>query len=153
MAICGSCGAETSRIHFHTQSPDGKPLPKPYDTCPYCRPEEFEERFLSPSDRRFHMEWETDPNKYDTLIYDDGEVVPKIKDWAKGECEQEIIDAPEQQKEIDAAIERKRAFARERNKRPMSQEEINRTVNLVRSQMEESDRAVRAMDAGLVLPV
>ena len=151
MAVC-DCGNETARLKVHTQNPDGQKADKPYTTCPRCRPEDFD-RFMVAADKRFWANWEVNPHEYDTLEYvEDGERVPIIKDWAKGEFEQEIINAPEAAKEEALAADRKRAFARERNKLPMTQGQIQRTVDYYRSQMEEVERVMRASEVGLVLP-
>jgi hypothetical protein len=152
MAIC-DCGNETGRLKVHLETPDGKPLPpgSRYTTCPKCKPEQFD-RFMVAADKRFWANWEVNPNEYDTLEYvDDGERVPIIKDWAKGEFENEIVNAPESAREEAIAIEKKRAFARERNKQPMTQEQIQRTVDYYRQQFEEVERVMRAEQAGLVL--
>lgn len=153
MAIC-DCGNETGRLKVHLETPDGKPLPKgeKYSTCPRCKPEQFD-RFMLAVDKRFWANWEVNPQEYDTLEYiEDGERVPIIKDWAKGEFEQQLIDAPEAAREEAQEIEKKRAFARERNKIPMTPEQVQRTVTYYREQMEEVERVMRAEQSGLVLP-
>jgi hypothetical protein len=152
MAICGNCGAETSRLRTHFENPEGKALRKLCDSCPCCHPEEFIEQFLDPSERRFHLAHEVNPNEYDTLIYDDGEVVPCVKDWARGEFEQRLIDAPEAAREEQDEIERKRKFARARNQRPLTSAEIEARVTHFRQAFAEADQLMRAQEAGLILP-
>jgi hypothetical protein len=153
MAIC-DCGNETGRLKVHLETPDGRPLPpgEKYSTCPKCKPEDFD-RFMVAADKRFWANWEVNPNEYDTLVYvEDGERVPIIKDWAKGEFEQEIIDAPEAAREEAILIEKKRAFARERNKQPLTAEQAKRTADYYRAQIEDVERMMRAQESGLVLP-
>jgi hypothetical protein len=152
MAICGNCGAETSRLRTHFENPEGKALRESRDSCPHCHPEEFVEQFLDPSERRFHLAHEVNPNEYDTLIYDDGEVVPCVKDWARGEFEQRLIDAPEAAHEQQELVDRKREFARERNQRSLTPEEIESRVSYFRQAFAEADQLMRAQEAGLILP-
>ena len=153
MAKCGSCGADTPRIKTHFEGRDGRPLKSPVDSCPQCHPEEFVDTpFIMPSDMRFHMAWETNPEQYDTLCYDDGERVPCIKDWAKGEFEQLIVDAPEATREEEEAKNKKRAFARERNSHgPMTPEQIKKVQDFYQAKFDEDEKINRAVDAGLIL--
>ena len=111
MARCRSCGAETPRVITHFESPDGSKLQEPRDSCPECHPEEFE------SNKKLELvpNWVANPQEYDTLEFEDGERVPIIKDWAKGEFENLVAEGPVAQSEYADAVERKRAFARERN--------------------------------------
>ena len=109
-----------------------------------CHPEEFEslERLeLTPN-------WVANPEEYDTLEFEDGERVPKIKDWAKGEFENLIVDAPVAKSEEAVAIEQKRQFARERNKSPLTQDQINWRLNHFREQFRLAEQA---MD-GVLIP-
>ena len=120
MATCRNCGAETPRVITHFTDQSGNPLPEPCDECPGCHPNmpavqpKLE---LTPN-------WIANPGEYDTLAYDDGEYVPIIKDWARGEFEQLIVDGPVAKAEEVEAIERKRAFARERNRFPLTADQI-----------------------------
>ncbi len=149
MTTC-TCGAEASRTIVHFEGPDGKPLPASYTTCQACRPDEFhslERLELTPN-------WVANPGEYDTLDFTDtGERVPIIKDWAKGEFENLVAEGPVAKAEEADAIEKKRAFARERNKRgPLTKDEIDFRVNHFRQQFAENDRIMSAEAAGIIIP-
>lgn len=147
MARCGSCGAETSRVLTHFEGPDGKPLKEPRDSCPQCKADEFPEF-------RARLElvpnWIANPHEYDTLEFEDGERVPIVKDWAKGEFEELVAEGPVARAEEQDAIERKRAFARERNLSPLTPEEIEQRKRYFREQFEHVERVMGAEAAGLV---
>jgi hypothetical protein len=126
----------------------GVPLPEPKDECSQCHPE------LPPREPKLELvpNWEANPEEYDTLVYEDGERVPCIKDWAKGEFERRVAEGPVAKSEEAEQIERKRAFARERSQHPMTEGEVQRVKDYVRGQMELVDRMMGAQAAGLVLP-
>lgn len=148
MARCRSCRAETSRVVTHFVGPDGSKLKEPRDSCPQCRPEEFrslEKLELTPN-------WIANPEEYDTLEFEDGERVPIVKDWAKGEFEQRVVEGPVAKSEYADAVERKRAFARERNQRPLTPAEVEARVNGIRAQFEQVERMMSARAAGIILP-
>ena len=151
MALCRSCNSESARVITHFEGPDGQPLAEPRDACPQCRPEEFD-LLLDPSDRRFWPNWLANPQEYDTLEFEDGERVPVIKDWARGEFEQRVAEGPVAKAEEAEVIERKRAFARERNKTPLTRAYIEARVNGFRAQFELAERMMNAEAAGVVLP-
>ena len=151
MAIC-DCKAETSRTITHLEGRDGKRLPAPITVCPSCHPGEFES-VVDPSDKKLWPNWIANPEEYDTLVYEDGERVPKIKDWAKGEFEQLVMDGPVAKAEESNGVEARRAWAREHNKRgPLTKSEVEFRVNYFRRQFEEAERAASAEAAGLIIP-
>ena len=148
MARCGNCGADTPRVVTHFEGPDGSKLREPRDSCPQCHPEAFdslEKLELVPS-------WVANPQEYDTLEFEDGERVPIVKDWAKGEFEQRVAEGPVAQSEYADALERKRAFARERNQRPLTEAEVEARVGGFRAQFEQVERMMGAQAAGIILP-
>lgn len=63
MPLC-DCGALTGRYIVHTETPDGKPLPKSYTSCPSCRPAEFPAEQFAPSLDRIVSGPEAMPDKY-----------------------------------------------------------------------------------------
>lgn len=147
MATCRNCAAETSRHITHFEGPDGSKLKEPRDSCPERHPEEFdllEKLELVPNH-------EANPNEYDTLEFEDGERVPIVKDWARGECEQRVIAGPVAQSEHAAAVQRKRAFARERNKQPLTPAEIETRVPGFRAQFEQVERMMGAQAVGIIV--
>jgi hypothetical protein len=148
MALCRNCGAETPRVTTYFTDQSGNTLPEPRDECPGCHPEMpvLEPKLeLTP----YHV---AHPDQYDTLAYDDGEYVPIVKDWARGEFEQLVATGPVAQSEEDEAIERKRAFARERDRFPLTEGQIQQRKDYIRDQMEQVERMMSAEAAGLVLP-
>ena len=122
-------------------------MKEPRDECSQCSPGLVPEPKLE-----LVPYWEAFPEQYDTLAYDDGERVPCIKDWARGEFEQRVAEGPEAKKEEAEATERKRAFARERNKTPMTEEEVQKVKDYIRNEMQVVERMMGAQAAGLVLP-
>lgn len=149
MQTCRNCGAENPSHLITTFTEGGNPLKVPLDRCSQCDPS------LATVQPKLELvpNWVANPEEYDTLEYvEDGERVPIIKDWARGEFEQRIVDAPVASSELEKAKEAKRAFARERNKRPMTEAEVQRTVNAVREQFEMATRVMGAEAAGVILP-
>ena len=149
MATCRTCGAESpSRLTIHFTAPDGTPLPEPRDECSQCNPQ------LPAAEPKLELtpNWVANPQEYDTLEFEDGERVPIVKDWAKGEFEQRVAEGPVAQSEYADAVERKRAFARERNQRPLTPAEIEARVNGFRAQFEQVEQMMGAQAAGIVLP-
>jgi len=149
MNRCRSCGAENpSRLIIIYTDKSGVPLREPKDECSACHPE-------LPSNEPtleftpYHVAY---PEHYDTLEFEDGERVPIVKDWAKGEFEQLVADAPVAKAEEQEAIARKREFARERNLRPLTPAEIEARVSGFRAQFEMAERLMGAEAAGLILP-
>ena len=59
MAICGNCGANSSRVRSKWGK-RGEQLP---DECTACAPQNFE-KFTAPSDKKIWMGYEAHPNEY-----------------------------------------------------------------------------------------
>ena len=149
MARCRSCGAENpSRLVILFTDKSGVSLKEPVDQCSACHPE------LSSPEPKLELtpNWVANPQEYDTLEFEDGERIPIVKDWAKGEFENRVAEGPVAQSEMADAIERKRAFARERNKTPLTPAEIEARVNGFRAQFEQAERLMGAQAAGIILP-
>jgi len=67
VAICGGCGAETRRITVTMTSGGGKKFladGERKEICPSCAPEQFQEPFSGPADRRLWHEHEAAPQLY-----------------------------------------------------------------------------------------
>ena len=148
MQRCRTCGAENPSRLITTFTKGGVTLPEPRDECSECHPE------LPPKEPKLELvpNWKANPEEYDTLAYEDGERVPCIKDWARGEFEQRIAEGPVAKSEEAEAIERKREFARERNTQPMSEADVQKVKDYIRDQMTLVERMMGAQAAGVVLP-
>lgn len=135
MAVCGGCGAETTRIRTTYHENHGK-LSGATDECDKCNPNSFDPQWLT---ARGAMAWEAYPNKYDKIVNDDGSICYR----AKPEWTQDTIDKMQRAPADEVAVARKAAEHRRRNgrKTPLSLSEIERIKARVSGPIREIQEA------------
>jgi hypothetical protein len=124
MAICGGCGAQSTRIHMTMTANGGKSLlaeGERKEICPNCSPEFFAEAFAAPSDRKIWDEAHAKPELYH--LKPDGSL--ELNDSPKGDLMAEIG----RNRDLETAIEWKR---KNRRTEPMTEDEIKAADALYR---------------------
>lgn len=125
MAICGGCNAETRRITLVMTTNGGKdfvPDGERKEICPNCAPEQFQEPWAAPADRRVWQEHEALPHLYHRRP--DGGL--ELNDSQK----QDIQTVWDQDPDTEA---REKAIAKKRTQRrtaPLTEIEIQQAQNL-----------------------
>lgn len=121
MAVCGSCGAEGTRIRT-TFEIEGRQLPEPKDECPSCKPEEFKEKFQF--GQLFAYAHDAYPEKYKKTTRADGQVVYEAKDEANADFQSRLERRPSD--EVQREARAKVAKASNRRTQPLSEAEQRR---------------------------
>jgi hypothetical protein len=114
MAVCGNCGATSSRIRSRW-SKEGVKFP---DECPSCAPEAFDGKFTAPSDKKIWMGYEAHPNEY--VKAEDGGYDRKLE--YRAEQEARIAAPTAEEIEIQRRAEAKKRA--ERRTEPMTHAEM-----------------------------
>jgi hypothetical protein len=145
MAHCENCGRNDATRVIVTLGACGQT-----EKCNLCAPpgdSDFSGAAMVPSDKKMWPDWVANPHLYkkrgDALV---------ATDECKADLQEEVMGSPVADAETSVAIAKKRAFARERNVRPLTQVEIDDRVRIFREQAEEQKIYQAAEDAGLVLP-
>jgi len=120
MAICGSCGAETTKLR--TIFGEGGSQ----DECPQCCPQSFA-KATDPSDKKIWIGPEYAPNDYEKRYDADG-VYYQPKPEVTAERERNLFVASEDQERYAAAVEKKRS---ERRTRKMSAAEEQAAIQMI----------------------
>lgn len=144
MQVCGTCGAVTSRLTVIFEV-DGRPLPEPKDTCPYC--DGSRDAVHSTTDRKLWLGHEAYAEHYDKTYTPEGQIVYKASDSLIAD----LMD--EWQKDPDEEANRQlKAHAQEwKRNHPdkLTPAEIESMTNRIREVVNQG----RALDAGLILPI
>lgn len=111
MAICGNCGAESTRLRTFIYEDATR------DECPACAPQSFE-KITDPSDKKIWIGPETRPNDYEKRYDSDG-VFYMPKPEATAELERKAFKEADYDEKYAAAVERKRKNRCMRNLTPL----------------------------------
>ena len=141
MAICGGCGAETTRTRMVFNEKHA--LVK--EECDKCAPQSFDPQWLT---AKGATPWEAYPGKYKKTTREDGATVYVSTDEWRADSEAKIIKAYEKADAADAEkLERKR---RNRRTTPMSEAEIQALTERWRPVLEDlQEMANRAYNQAL----
>jgi len=136
MAICGGCGAETTRTR--TIFDERNKLVK--EECSACNPNSFDPQWLT---ARGAMAWEAYPEKYEKITLPDGRVGYRAKDEWRQDTEDKIRSAYERAEAIpEEKLEEKR---RNRRTEPLTNDEqaaiVARWRPLIQERQEAANRA------------
>jgi hypothetical protein len=121
MAICGNCGAETTRVRSRWEK-----NVQLADECPQCAPQSFEKQ-SDPSDKKIWIGPEVRPNDYEKR-YDSEGVFYKPKPEITAELEAKVFRDSDEEVSYRRALDKKRA---ERRTREMSAAELHEAVSKV----------------------
>lgn len=121
MAICGSCGAEGTRIRT-TFTFEGRPLDTPKDQCPNCKPEEFKEKFQF--GQLFAYAHDAYPERYKKTTRPDGQVVFVAKDEANADFQARLEAGSTEEREKEKQA--KAAKAASKRTQALSEDEQRR---------------------------
>ena len=129
MAICGGCGAETTRTRTVFNDKTGVVVK---EECDKCAPQSFDPQWLT---ARGATPWEAYPGKYKKIENHDGSITWRSTDEWRADSEAKIIKAYEKADAADAEkLERKR---RNRRTTPMTEAEIHAATERWRPVLED----------------
>jgi len=130
MAICGTCGAETTRLRTIVRDGGNQ------DECPQCCPQSFA-KATDPSDKKIWIGPEYAPNDYEKR-YDSEGVYYVPKPEVTAARERRLLVNTEEEEAYARALEKKRLEGRKHPMTPLELEQaLKRADELIRPLVED----------------